>query len=391
MKARSHEQAVDAVDGGRSHERLVEGMDGMHALACSALRRLFGFIVEADRCEAWRSYGARDLSHWLWMRYGISDWKARRWIACAHALEQLPLTAGAFARGELGIDQVVELTRLATAETEAMLLPWARNVSSGAIRARADRAVRQAAEEVLAIERDRRLTWWWFDEGRRFGLEAELPAAQGAIVARALTRIADTVPVLPGEEESLYADARRTDALVALASARIAADPDPDRATVVVHASVDPAGQPHTGFEVEDGPPIPAESAARMLCNARSQTVLEDAAGTAVGLGRMTREPSAWMVRQVRHRDRGCTFPGCGSRRFTEAHHIVWWERGGSTDLGNLTLVCWFHHKLVHEHRWSIRREAGGVVGWLRPDGTRFHSGPAPPGVESVPERAAVG
>ncbi len=375
----------------RSDERIVEGMDGMHALACSALRRLFGFVAEADRGELWRSYGARDMAHWLWMRFGLSDWKARRWIAAAHALELLPLTAAAFARGEIGVDQVVELTRLATPETEAQLLPWARNVSSGAIRARADRALRESAEEVRVIERDRRLTWWWFDEGKRFGLEAELPAAQGAVVARALTRIADSVPVLPGEEEPLFADARRADALVALASSRIAADPDPDRATVVVHASVDPLGAPDTGFEIEDGPPIPAASAARLLCNARSQTVLENSAGTAVGLGRMTRVPSAWMVRQVRHRDRGCTFPRCGSRRFTEAHHIVWWEHGGRTDLHNLTLVCGFHHKLVHEHGWSIRRGSGGDVGWFRPDGTRFESGPAPPAGKSVTEVLQAG
>ncbi|MDQ5815099.1 MAG: hypothetical protein M3516_02205 [Actinomycetota bacterium] len=26
------------------------------------------------------------------------------------------------------------------------------------------------------------------------------------------------------------------------------------------------------------------------------------------------------------------------------------WEHGGTTDLNNLTLVCCFHHKLVHEY-----------------------------------------
>jgi hypothetical protein len=266
-------------------------------------------------------------------------------------------------------------------------------VSSGAIRARADRALRQSADEVRAIEQDRRLTWWWFDDGKRFGLDAELPAAQGAVVARALTRIANAAPVLPGEEEPLFADARRADALVALASTRIANDPDPDRATVVVHASVDPLGPPDTGFEVEGGPPIPAASADRMRCNSRSQTVLENRAGAVIGLGRMSREPSAWMARQVRHRDRGCTFPGCGSRRFTEAQHIVWWEHGGRTDLENLALVCFFHHKLVHEHGWRIRRAGDGQVRWFRPDGTRFVSGPAPPGLRRAiePTRSGVG
>ena len=95
-----------------------------------------------------------------------------------------------------------------------------------------------------------------------------------------------------------------------------------------------------------------------------------------LGLGRMSREPSAWIVRQVRYRDRGCRFPGCGARSFTEAHHIVWWSRGGRTDLDNLVLICSFHHRLVHEHGWSIERDADGEVRWRRADGTRYRAGP---------------
>src|SRR6266545_7907431 len=48
-------------------------------------------------------------------------------------------------------------------------------------------------------------------------------------------------------------------------------------------------------------------------------------------------------LRQLKYRDRECTFPGCGERRFTQAHHIVWWECRGPTDLDNLILVCSFH------------------------------------------------
>jgi hypothetical protein len=169
----------------RSDEELIQGMDRAHARSCAAQRELFGFIARADRLELWRGDGATDMAQWLYIRYGISDWKARRWIAAAHALEELPRVAEAFERGELGIDKVVELTRLATPDTEAELIEWARSASTGRIRHRADVAARQADEEVGDVDRDRTLSWWYFDEGRRFGLEAELPAAQGAVVARA--------------------------------------------------------------------------------------------------------------------------------------------------------------------------------------------------------------
>jgi hypothetical protein len=165
---------------------LIQAMDATHAGVRSGQRELFSLIAKADRLELWRGWGARDMAHWLWMRHGISDWKARRWIASAHALEGLPRIASAFASGELGIDKVVELTRFATAETEGRLIPWAQGVSPGAIRHKGDLALRRDAEETTDLENSRSLSWWYFDDGERFGLEAELPAAQGAVVAKAL-------------------------------------------------------------------------------------------------------------------------------------------------------------------------------------------------------------
>jgi hypothetical protein len=312
------------------------------------------------------------------MRYGISSWKAHRWVDAAYALEERPRIAGALERGELGIDKVVELARFATPESEDRLIRWATEVSCGAIRRRAELLARAEREQVEEAERFRSVTWWFSDEGRRFGLEADLPAAQGAVVARALERMAGSVPVMPGEEDAFFAPARRADALVALCSAQLADDPDPDRATVVVHAQLDGLVSGSSGCELEGGSVIFPQAAQRLLCNARVQAVLEGPRGEVLGLGRMSREPSAWMVRQVRYRDGGCRFPGCGTRAFTEAHHIVWWRNGGRTDLDNLLLICSFHHRLVHEHGWVVRGQADGDLGWFRSDGTRYRAGPSP-------------
>jgi hypothetical protein len=181
---------------------------------------------------------------------------------------------------------------------------------------------------------------------------------------------------MPDEEERAFISARRADALVALCSARIATDLDQDRATVVVHAQLEGLRTGAGGCEVERGPVIHPATVRRLLCNARVQTVVEDQAGDVIGLGRLSREPTAWMIRQIRYRDRECRFPGCGARRFTQAHHILWWSLGGRTDLENLLLVCSFHHKLVHEYGWSVKRDADGTVRWFRPGGTRYRAGP---------------
>ena len=178
----------------------------------------------------------------------------------------------------------------------------------------------------------------------------------------AISRFVRQVPTMPGEQLVLSRDRRRADALVALCSAPIAADPDPARATVVVHTTFDDLRAGGNGESEHGDVVIPGPSLRRLLCTARIQTVVESGSGTIVGVGRMTRLAPPWLVRQVRHRDRECRFPGCGARAFTEAHHIEWWRDGGRTDLDNLVLVCSFHHRLVHEHGWSLEMTPDGSV-----------------------------
>ena len=363
----------------RSEEELIREIDAEHARLAASHRRLLGLLAEVDRRTSWRDVGARDTAHWLSIRYGVSQWKARRWIAAAHALQTLPRTSEALASGELHVDKAVELTRFATPETESRLLVWAGGVSCGAIRRKADVVARRSSGEAGEAERSRFLSWWTFDEGRRFGLEAELPSAEGAVVAKVLHRLADSLPVMPGERGPAGTGARRADALVALCSSGDDADRDPDRATLVVHARLEGPDNDLNECEIEDGPAISPDTARRFACNARVQTVVEEENGLPVKLGRTTREPPAWMVRHLKYRDGECRFPGCGSRRFTQAHHIVWWDHGGRTDLDNLVLVCTFHHRLVHEYGWQVRREQDGTVSWFRREGRRYRPGPAPP------------
>ncbi len=95
----------------------------------------------------------------------------------------------------------------------------------------------------------------------------------------------------------------------------------------------------------------------------------------------------AWMLRQVRYRDRGCTSPGCGAKPFTEAHHLRLWRDGGRTTLENLALICSFHHRTVHEHGWMVERAPAGELTWCRPDGKAVRAGPparAPADLERI-------
>jgi hypothetical protein len=103
-------------------ERLVEALDASHRALGRIQRELLALVDEVDRAEGWRDTGARDMAHWVSMRYDVSHWKACRWIAAARALEDLPRLSEALETGRLGLDKVVELARFGTPEDEARLV-----------------------------------------------------------------------------------------------------------------------------------------------------------------------------------------------------------------------------------------------------------------------------
>jgi hypothetical protein len=67
-------------------------------------------------------------------------------------------------------------------------------------------------------------------------------------------------------------------------------------------------------------------------------------------------------------RDGGCVMPGCPNRRL-QAHHIVPWYLGGTTDLAGMALVCDREHTLLHEHGWTLEPDPDrpGLLHWRPP------------------------
>jgi hypothetical protein len=102
-------------------------------------------------------------------------------------------------------------------------------------------------------------------------------------------------------------------------------------------------------------------------------------------LGRRSRTVSPALARALRARDRGCTFPGCHSAAFVDAHHIEPWALGGETALENLVLVCHAHHVALHEGGFTAARVDGQVV-FRDPAGQVIERAPRPPRVEGTSE-----
>jgi len=98
-------------------------------------------------------------------------------------------------------------------------------------------------------------------------------------------------------------------------------------------------------------------------------TIVEDADGTPLDVGRKKRTVSTALKRALWARDRGCTFPGCGNKRYIDAHHVRHWADGGDTSAENLTLLCSYHHRLLHEGGFRIATDADGGRYFQRSDG----------------------
>ncbi len=65
---------------------------------------------------------------------------------------------------------------------------------------------------------------------------------------------------------------------------------------------------------------------------------------------RKTRYIPAPIKHQVNLRDEGmCQEKGCGSKVFTEIHHIKPLSEGGKHELSNLTTLCSVHHNRKHK------------------------------------------
>jgi hypothetical protein len=367
---------VDPVDPDRL-EDLADEITTLSAHIHAATHRLLTLIAEFDRLKGWERAGHRSCAHWLAFGTGIDLGAAREKVRAARALLELPGTSAAMARGELSFAKVRALTRVASPTTEGDLLELARG-STAADLERMLRSWRLASrKDEVELERlrhaSRTLSVFPGDDGMVV-VKGRLDPEVGALLMRAIEAAGDalyrreTKGFLPEAEPGQ----RRADALGLLAERAMAAgfglgdeDGTPisgtraERYQVLLHVeagTLEHDGEPGRS-ELEDGTRVSAETSRRLACDASAVEVRHDGDGRILDVGRRRRTIPPAIRRALEVRDRGCRFPGCGSR-FCDAHHVVHWADGGETRLDNLALVCRVHHRLLHEEGFRLELNA---------------------------------
>ncbi|MDE0269079.1 MAG: DUF222 domain-containing protein [Acidimicrobiaceae bacterium] len=110
--------------------------------------------------------------------------------------------------------------------------------------------------------------------------------------------------------------------------------------------------------EIAGGNPIPPSVLERLMCNARITGLLFNGPGRPLWCGRTRRTVNSAQLKALQLRDKSCI--GCGAHpSICQAHHIVPWSQGGTTDLDNLALVCYQCHHKIHDNSWQITTHNG--------------------------------
>ncbi len=355
-------------------ERICSSLGSVNA----ATAELVDVISEVIERGAWQGVGIRSPQHWVSWKCAVSGARAKRLVAMATVLPELPACRALFLEGRLTEDHAAtickytlpchdtEVAELAPECTPSQLgralrlLPHRRDLEPPASVAEPE----PEPEPEPPAEGDthgRRSVDFGSDDDGRWWARMILPPDEGALVEKALGLARD----------DLFADGRSevgwSDALVHLAETAIDGFADPDRCdhpqggrrrrrrggerfTVVIHQRDDQA----RSAEIHLGPRLPDSLRRYLTCDANVRWVL-DRDGNPYKVAATHRTVPDWLRTLIEDRDQCCRVPGCGRRRWLHVHHIHHWEDGGLTIPENLIALCRYHHREHHLGRLHIR------------------------------------
>ncbi len=336
---------------------------------------------ELDAAEAaWvREVGAFDRSgdwqidkHWsaasaLRHACHLSHGVARAYVDLARKLEKLPLVDEAFAAGDISARHAMVIAAAFTparaaemASVEGALVDAAREFTpyelGGLVRhvtdaidgdGGADKDKDQLAQSTLTLSKS-------FDG--MLTLDGRCDPLTGEIITTALT--AQMARDFQASDERSTGQ-RRMDALGAICRAALARGDVGEshgirpQVSVVVNLEelddISPEAIAAAWAERREHGFLSKTTVEFLLCDCELTRILVTGTSEVLDVGRAHREPSAAQWKALVARDKHCQAPGCTrGPESCHAHHIVHWIHGGRTDLANLQLLCWHHHRRRH-------------------------------------------
>jgi len=357
----SEKQEAPCADHGPSEWRVVDRRLREYARHRASLDAAEAFdLLRAEQIKLHFLHGFATMYEYLERVLGYGPHAARERMRVARTLAGLPQTTAALARGQLTYSAVRELTRVATADTEARWL---------------------AVAQGMAVNQIERLV-----AGHQPGDQPDDPTHPD------LRPRVVRIELLP-EVYALWRQARAV-----IAAERGAEISDADFVESLCRAAINPgtgdAGPAHqiayqqcpdcrratqngAGREID----IPPEVFERASCDAKDLGSLD-----ATAPERATTTVTPRLREQVFARDHHrCTVPGCRSARNLDIHHIVPQAQGGTHHIWNMTLLCSGHHAALHDGLLVMQGKApyGIQVHWV-------YGPPLPTGLDPEARQALI-
>jgi Domain of unknown function (DUF222)/HNH endonuclease len=332
-------------------------------------------VARYDRSHDWAADGFVNAGSALREACRMTPGNASASVHLARKLEQLPATAAAFGRGEISRQHAMAIADAYTPERasaleqiEAQLVDVARLTHPRNLRA----VVRHYADALdgdggaasdEAQHARRRLPMSSTMDDAVIG-EFRFYGADGEIVLTAV-KAEEERDRVPNDTRSPAQ--RRADAFVNLCRRDLDNGNCGSSRKVRPHVTIVDDLARYADTKPELVADARAEAAnighlsratlERLTCDCVVSRVVIDGPSQIIDVGRATRTipPALWKALVVR--DRHCQAPGCDRPPgWCEGHHIWHWEHGGPTNLDNLVLLCWHHHRAQHAAD-AVRRE----------------------------------
>jgi hypothetical protein len=345
------------------------------------------FATDTRKCQqsgAHRADGNATVVTWMSRLCGMSATSVADRLCVGTQLESLPKIAEALRAGEISYQSTALLCHLREQLgekrelfVEEEMLEHARNLSVAGLRYLC-RYARHVADpdgffnEAEADFTRRRLDISQMGDGM-FCVDAILDPEAGAALKTALDSLAKRL----GPDDERSHKQRMADSVGELVHHALDQGTLPRRSGVKPHVTLtttieglkNEVGAPPADLELSL--PISTRTLQRIACDCTMSRVLL-ADSMVIDVGRATRTVSPPMRRALGKRDRGCRFPGCDRQvNWSTPHHIDFWARGGLSKLSNLVLLCYFHHRLVHEGGWQVVK-TGREFRFVPPDRVVF-------------------
>lgn len=310
--------------------------------------------------------------------------RARSEAETATELEKLPKTLEGLRRGDISYDnaRILAAAHKRGNIDEGELVHHARTQSPDKFAATVRKHEQQRSEDegVSKLEHQRSRRFATIKTDRQDGmtvLYGRFDPITGGRIETVLAKKMNELWQEEGSRDPATPGQRMADALEALLTRPPGQeDGRPQDVRLLLIAQYDAVSQQLGEAGLADGTPIPPGALRKLACDAQILPAIFGGSSQPLDLGRARRKASPAQRIALIARDRSCV--GCGAKAaWCQAHHIVHWQDGGSTNLDNMCLLCSRCHHRVHDQDWRVARNSTGAY-FLRPPPDKWGGKPRP-------------